>query len=359
MWQLNNLIVKYTILIGISVLIAGCDMPYYWQAAHGQWDLMQRKQPIEELLQSDTTPSTTKASLNYVLQVRDYALGQLHLEDNQSYLEYVDLKREYVTWNVFATPELSMQNHTWCYPIAGCVSYRGYFAKQDAEDYAKLMQSKGYDTYVGGAGAYSTLGWFADPVLSTFLERGKLSLAALLFHELAHQVLYVQDDSVFNESFANSVETLLLQNWAAQQGMQAEWDAYQKAQARHQAFIQLVLDNKNQRAKLFDSALSDTEKRIQKQDLINALEAGYLQFKQTWGFSGYDQWFAAGLNNAQLSTVATYNELKPGFMALYRQSEQNLPKFLTACRDLANEDKDQRHQHLIQLANDNFVYTQN
>lgn len=319
---------------------------------------MRHKQPIAELLDSDATPTGTKESLTYLLQARDFALEQLALQDNESYLEYVNLGREYVTWNVFATPQLSMVNHTWCYPIAGCVSYRGYFAKQDAEHYAEKMQQDGYDVYVGGAGAYSTLGWFADPVLSTFLDRGKLSLAALIFHELAHQVLYVQDDSVFNESFASAVESILLQRWVEQQGLQTNWAAHQAAEARHQAFIQLILNNKQQRSELFESDHSDEEKHRQKQALIASLKADYEQFRLDWNFSGYDQWFASDLNNAQLSTVATYNELKPGFLNLFQKSDQNMIIFLQACRQLASQEKDQRHQQLLQLAHDNIVYTQ-
>lgn len=345
-------------LLICSSLLSGCDAPYYWQAVHGHWDLMQRKQSITEVLESDSTPPDTKAALTYLLQAREFALQELQLEDNSSYLEYVELERDYVTWNVFATPQLSMQNHTWCYPIAGCVSYRGYFAKQDAEQYAEELQREGFDTYVGGVGAYSTLGWFSDPVLSTFLERGKLSLAALLFHELAHQVLYVQDDSVFNESFASAVESILLQKWVLQQDLQSSWTAYQTAAQRQQDFIQLILENKAKRNQLFESERSEDEKLKQKQELVEELKSDYAKFKESWGYSGYDQWFASGLNNAQISTVATYNELKPGFAALYQQSDHKLSAFFAACAALADQEKDQRHQHLQQLASGNIVYTQ-
>ncbi|RLU01466.1 aminopeptidase [Ketobacter sp.] len=357
MWPPNSTIAS-SLLLALSILLSGCDLPYYWQAAQGHWDLMQRKQPIHDLLQDDATPASTRESLTYLLEARQFAVQQLGLEDNPSYLEYVELEREYVTWNVFATPELSMQNHTWCYPVAGCVSYRGYFARQDAEQYAAQLQQAGLDTYVGGVGAYSTLGWFADPVLSSFLERGPLSLAALLFHELAHQVLYVQDDTVFNESFASAVETILLQQWAEQQGLQNRWQEYQTAVSRHQAFIQLVLANRAAREALFEAEISAPEQRRGKQALITQLRAEYERFKQDWGYSGYDSWFAGDLNNAQLSTVATYHELKPGFIALFQKTDQNLGDFLDACRTLAEQDQDQRRQRLIQLAHGNFVYTQ-
>lgn len=336
--------------------LTGCDAPYYWQAARGQWHLIQQKQPIEDLLNATDTPEPTKESLHYLLQVREFALQQLALTDNRSYLEYVDLQRNYVSWNVFATPELSMQNHTWCYPIAGCVSYRGYFSEQQAQDYARQLQQQGFDTYVGGVGAYSTLGWFDDPVLSTFLQRGKLSLAALLFHELAHQVLYVKDDTVFNESFATSVETILLQRWIQRQDLQNQWQPYEQAQQRQQAFTRLIMEHKQRREQLFKSDLTDEQKRAEKQRLIHALAKDYTLLKQTWqGYSGYDEWFRAGLNNAQLSTVAAYHELTPGFLALHEQTQQDQPdqklaSFLKQCSELAKLSKEQRHERLNQLA---------
>lgn len=340
------------------MLVASCDAPYYWQAAQGQLDLMQRKQPIKEIVQHESTPKETREALEYLLQVRTYALAQLRLEDNGSYLDYVDLKRDYVSWNVFATPELSMQNHTWCYPIAGCVSYRGYFDETDAKDYARQLQRQGFDTYVGGVGAYSTLGWFDDPVLSTFLQRDKLSMAALLFHELAHQVLYVQDDTEFNESFASSVESILLERWSQRRDLQSEWQNHQQLQERHAAFTQLVLEHQEKRTRVFNSELSDPEKRQRKAELIVDLQQEYLHFKQIWQFSGYDHWIASGLNNAQLSTVAAYNGLKPGFLALYKKSGRNLTNFIEECRHLAALEHSLKQQRLNQLASDNIVYTQ-
>ena len=358
MWMQNKTPV-YLVALALCALVSGCDTAYYWQAARGQLDLMQRQRPIAELLQDSTTPAATRQALNYLLSARSFALEQLQLEDNQSYLQYVDLQREYVSWNVFATPELSMQNHTWCYPIAGCVSYRGYFDETDAEAYSNALKQEGFDTYVSGVGAYSTLGWFDDPVLSTFLQRGKVSLAALLFHELAHQVLYVQDDTEFNESFASSVETLLLQRWIQQQALQEDWQTYRRMEARQAAFTQLVLQHQQQRTDLFQSDLEASEKRRRKAQLIQDMHQDYADFKQTWQYDGYDNWVAKGLNNAQLSTVAAYHGLKPGFLALYERSGQNLTTFIQECRRLATLERDDRHQHLNELASGNIVYTQN
>lgn len=358
MWALNSAHARWLILAG-CMLISSCDAPYYWQAAQGQLDLMQRKQPIDELLQKESTPTKTREALEYLLQVRTFALTQLQLENNGSYLDYVDLGRDYVSWNVFATPALSMQNHTWCYPIAGCVSYRGYFDETDARQYARQLQEEGFDTYVGGVGAYSTLGWFDDPVLSTFLQRDKLSLAALLFHELAHQVLYVQDDTEFNESFASSVESILLERWSQQRALESEWQHYQQMQDRQAAFTQLILEHQQKRDSLYKSELSTEDKRQRKAELIVELQQEYQQFKQFWQFSGYDGWIASGLNNAQLSTVATYHGLKPGFLALYENTDQNITNFLKKSQQLATLERSLRQQRLNELASDNIVYTQN
>jgi predicted aminopeptidase len=351
---------RIILLLVISMLLGGCDLPYYWQAAHGQWDLIQRQQPISELLQSEELSADKHSALQYVLEARQFALQQLPLEDNKSYLDYVDIERPYVTWNVFATPALSMQNHTWCYPIAGCVSYRGYFKQQDALSFAANMTEQGYDTYVGGVGAYSTLGWFDDPVLSTFLERDQLSLAALLFHELAHQVLYVKNDTVFNESFATSVERILLHRWIEQRQLQGLWEPFLAAEKRQEQFSRLVIENKQERQRLFESNQTEQQKRLGKQRLIKEFHQQYEEFKHHWnGFNGYDQWVNQGLNNAQLSTVATYHELTPAFEALFKKHEQNLGVFLQQCQHLATLEKTDRHQRLNQLVSPNIVYTQN
>ncbi|MAR92933.1 MAG: aminopeptidase [Pseudomonadota bacterium] len=362
MWRRSNLgkTLALPLALMLALMLAGCDLPYYWQAIHGHWDLMQRRQPIQDLLQDQQTPAATRQQLQYLLRVREFALQQLPLENNGSYMDYVILDRPYVTWNVFATPELSMTNHTWCYPIAGCVSYRGYFEEAAAREYAQRWRNKGFDTYVGGAGAYSTLGWFDDPVLSSFLQRGPMSLASLLFHELSHQVLYVPDDTLFNESFASAMEQILLQRWVEQADLQAEYESYALQQQRQAEFTAFVLRHKDLRQALFDSELPAAEQRRRKQQLINAMRADYEQLKRQWkGYSGYDRWMAGELNNAQLSTVATYNELEPGFAAMYRQNGNDLGRFLDQCRQLAGLDRDQRHHRLKQFTSPQMDYTQN
>lgn len=334
----------------LTLVLTGCDAPYYWQAAKGQWNIISQQQNIAEIINNPSTPQAVREKLRYLLTAREFAVEKLNLTGNDSYLTYVDLKRDHVVWNVFATPELSMNNKTWCYPIAGCVSYRGYFSEQDALSFADELSQQGFDTYVGGVGAYSTLGWFEDPVLNTFITRTETALAALLFHELAHQTLYVKDDTVFNESYASSIEQILLQQWLSDAPQQ--WQAYLNNQGRHNSFLQLVLNNKQQREALFNGDLSDQEKRDAKAQSVQQLWDDYQRFKQQWnGYNGYDHWFEKGLNNAQLSTVATYNELLPGFMALYKATNQNLSQFIKNCESLADLSKKQRHQRLKQFAN--------
>lgn len=342
---------KFSLLVFTTALfLSGCELPYYWQAAQGQWQILKQRQPITELLQSGTLTEDQHQKLETAMAARQFAVEQLQLNNSDSYLRYVELDREYVVWNVFATPELSMDSKTWCYPIAGCVSYRGYFNKGDAEDYAANLSAKGFDTYVGGVDAYSTLGWFEDAILSTFLKRDTTALSALLFHELAHQTLYVKGDTVFNESYASSVEQILLEKWLQDQPQQ--WQNYLQSKQRHSAFLALILKNREQRQQLFRSDASDEEKRKEKQTLIAQLKKDYNLFEQRWnGFQGYRKWVQSGLNNAQLSTVATYYDLVPGFMALYEQSQHNLEIFLQRSKELAELDPELRKQKLIQLEN--------
>lgn len=332
------------------ILCGGCELSYYWQAAQGQWQLIRERQPIEELVQAENTPEPLRQQLQLTQSVRAFALERLPLEDNKSYLDYVDLKRDHVVWNLFVTPALSMENETWCYPIAGCVSYRGFFSEADALDNAHLWQQKGYDVYVGGVDAYSTLGWFDDPVLSTFLKRDTLNLASLLFHELAHQVLYVQDDTLFNESFATAVESILLEQWVEENHLQGDLPAFREQRSRRLAFLQLVIHNKEQREALYHSDLSEADKLSAKTGLINQLLAEYQTFKNTWsGFNGYDAWFNKGLNNAQLSTVATYYEWVPAFLALYQQNGHSLTTFIDQCKLLAEMEPTKRDHALNAL----------
>lgn len=345
-------------VLALLALLAGCDARYYWQAAAGQLDLLQRREPIVRLIASDSTPAQLKQQLQYILDVRTFAADALQLETGNHYLAYADLERPYVVWNVFAAPELSLLNERWCFPIAGCVPYRGYFAEADARAFADTLAAKGLDTYVGGVPAYSTLGWFDDAVLNTFIQRDPIALAGLIFHELAHQTLYVPGDSTFNESFATAVEHIGIERWIAASQLDHLLPDYRAAQQRHQEFLTLVLDHRTALQTLYDSNQSSDDKRAGKEQLTQQLLQDYQTLKAQWnGYDGYDRWFAGPLNNAQLSTIATYHQLEPGFRALLIQSNSDLAVFYQRCRELADLEQSERHSYLNQLANGDIVYT--
>lgn len=345
-------------LILTSLTLTGCNLSYYWQAAKGQADLLQRRQPIPALIADPATPDSLRQQLDYVLKVRQFAQDRLHLDTGDNFLTYADLERPFVVWNVFATPALSLQNEHWCFPVAGCVPYRGYFNETDARAFADALTRQGLDTYVSGVPAYSTLGWFDDAVLNTFIQQDRLSLAGLIFHELAHRTLYVPDDSVFNESFATAVENIGLERWIETANLQSLQPAYRLAKQRQQQFLTLVLHNRQDREILYQSDKTEQEKRMGKAALTTELRNQYGRLKSSWnGYSGYDHWFSGPLNNAQLGTIATYHQLEPGFHTLLEQSGGDFSLFLQRCRQLAEHDSPARHQLLNDLAAGKVVYT--
>ena len=343
-------IFRLKILFPVLVLITlpGCESTgYYYQIAEGHLKIMSAREPIEDLIDDTNRSDKERKQLKRVMEMRAFAASELSLPVDDHYSEYVDLKRNHVVWNVIAAPQLSMTAHQWCFPIAGCVNYRGYFAKADAQAYADQLASETLDTYVGGVAAYSTLGWFDDPVLNTFLYQGEAALAGLLFHELSHKLLYVKDDSVFNESFATVIEIEGLMRWLKVHSKSELLEKHLTKKARSQQFVTLVLKHRDYRKKLYQSELSSAEKLEKKHGLIALLREDYEQLKLSWGgYSGYDTWFEGPLNNAQLSTVATYNTLVAGFQALLQQNDNDLSRFYKACEALATQDKKSRHQHL-------------
>jgi predicted aminopeptidase len=198
-------------------LLNGCaQVSYYYQALEGQTEILQKMMPLDEVISNPQTSPTLRQQLQQAKEIRQFAIEKLHLPDNASYTQFIDLKRKYVVWNVYATPRFSLIPKQWCFPIVGCLSYRGYFSSEPAFLEANELKKEGFDVYVAGIRAYSTLGWFSDPLLNTMLSKEMWQLAALIFHELTHQLLYVSDDSTFNESFASAVEEIGLQLWLEQ-----------------------------------------------------------------------------------------------------------------------------------------------
>lgn len=331
-------------------LIAGCaQLGYYVQAMQGQFSLLSGARPIDEWLADPEVAETLKHRLARVKEIRQFAAEELGLPDNQSYTDYADLKRPYVLWNVVAAPEFSLDPVQWCFPIAGCVNYRGYYSKSDAKAFGAKLRRQGYDVQIAGVPAYSTLGWFNDPVLSTFIRYPDGELARLVFHELAHQVAYAQDDTKFNESFAVAVEEVGVARWMAKHGddnMRASYAAYE---ARKRDFLALLLKYRDRLEDNYASRDPAALKRSRKAQAFQELKDDYLVMKAAWGgFAGYDRWFAEPLSNAHLSSIATYHDFVPGFRALLTQ-QQSLAQFYEAVRTMSVLDKEVRHGQLARL----------
>jgi predicted aminopeptidase len=340
------------LLAGLAAgLLAGCSsLNYYTQAAEGQISLLSDARSIEDWLADPVTDPKLRIKLGTARQIRQFAVRQLGLPDNGSYKNYAALHRPYVVWNVVATPELSLKPVQWCFPVAGCVNYRGYYNKADAQDYARELRGEGDDVEVGGVSAYSTLGWFNDPLISTFIHYPDAELARLIFHELSHQVVYVAGDSQFNESFASAVEEAGVELWLAQFGNPAMRENYLRFHARKQDFLKLLITCRRALEQNYASDASIAEKRATKGRLFKQLKDDYQVLKQSWGgYAAYDRFFAEPLSNAHLASIATYNDFVPGFRALLIR-ERSFPRFYAAVRQLAELDRSERHHRLKLLS---------
>ena len=333
------------------MLLAGCaGIEYYAQAISGQLEILRRAEPIARALAEPGASASLKARLERVLAIRAFASRELALPDNGSYRRYADLGRPYVVWNVFAAPEFSIKPKESCFPFAGCVSYRGFFSEGDAQKHARLLRAEGYDIFIGGVPAYSTLGWFDDPVLSTFVNYPEAEVARLILHELAHQLLYVRDDSSFNESFAVTVEQEGVARWLKTEGSDAERRAWQTLQQRRREFVALVQQYRAKLDAYYAQPGSDEDKRAGKARLFREMHADYGELKRAWGgFSGYDRFLAKGANNALLASVVTYTEFVPAFRALLARGGGDLPRFYAEAKRISGLDKPEREARLMQF----------
>ena len=305
------------------------------------------REPISRLLQDDTQTPQFRARLETVIRIRRFASTVLDLPDNGSYTSYVQLQRPFVVWNVFAAPEFSLRLREWCFPVAGCVRYRGYFRETAARDYADGLAAAGFDTYVGGSVAYSTLGWFDDPVFSSLIGFSDARLAGVIFHELAHQQLYIEDDTAFNEGFAMTVELEGVALWLKSNADAAEAAEYAAFLARQEDFVALVLRTREQLQALYASDATPEEKRRGKARLFAAMTAAYVTLKRCWGgYDGYDAWFADGLNNAKLAAVGTYRDYVPWFRQLFHNAGGDFAAFYRAAAAIGALPKEQRLERL-------------
>jgi predicted aminopeptidase len=340
--------------ITASALLAGCaNLGYYGQQLAGHLDLLHRARPVPQWLADEATPAPLRERLALAQRLRDFAVADLKLPDNASYRRYAALDRPAVVWNVVAAPELSLTLHTWCFPVMGCVGYRGYFDRALAEAEAAALRAQGLEAVVQPVPAYSTLGWSnalgGDPLLSTFIHWPEGELARLVFHELAHQVAYAADDTMFNESYATAVERLGGTRWLQQHGSEAARAEYARLDARRQDFRALVGGLRDELAALYASPQGADAKRAAKAAAYARLRGDYQRVKaERWGgFAGYDAWFERA-NNASLGAFAAYNELVPQFERLFEREGRDFARYHAAVQRLAALPKAQRRAALAQ-----------
>jgi predicted aminopeptidase len=348
------------------VAMSGCQsLSFYGQAVKGQYEIVTHEQKITKLLADPHTPAPLKARLELVERLRAFAAKDLQLPVDGHYEKYADLHRPFVVWNVEAAPEFSLEAKTWWYPFVGRLDYRGYFSERGAENYAASLRKKGYDTYVGGVVAYSTLGWFKDPVLNTFIFDPEPDLAETLFHELGHQRVFASGDTDFNEAFATTVGQEGARRWLRAEGDQAALEKYLAEIRRNDQFAHLIMATRARLETLYGDvhtpggkikaaetkpSMPPEEMREQKEHILNVLRQEYQQLKEQWGGNtDYDNWFARPINNAKLNSVATYYDLVPAFERLLAQDGGDLGKFYEAADKLAHESKAERHRQLRSL----------
>jgi len=332
--------------------LSGCaDLGYYWQSVNGHLILLNAARPVDDWLGDTHTPMPLKSRLALAQRIRRFAVTELKLPDNPSYHRYADVHRSAVVWNVVAAPALSLQLRTWCFPVAGCVGYRGYFSESAARAEAAQLAAEGFETSVYGVPAYSTLGWMnwagGDPLLSTFIGYPEGELARLVFHELAHQVAYAPDDTVFNESFATAVERLGVQRWLNTQASDDVRQAHTAFDGRRRQFRALALATRLELQDIYESKVPKHQYRKSQAALkliaMQRFQDNYAQLKAAWGgFAGYDPWVARA-NNASFGAQAAYDELVPGFEALFEREGRDWSRFYEAVNRLARLPRDERH----------------
>lgn len=336
--------------VAVVLAFCGCQsVSFYRQAIGGEMHILTHQKPIKQLLADTNTSPELKHKFDVVLQARQFAQSNLHLPADDHYLKYVDLHREFAVWNVNAAPPLSLEPKRWWYPFVGKASYRGYFSKDMAAKYAKQLKKKGFDVYIGAVETYSTLGWFHDPVLNTFITEPDADLAEILFHELAHQRIFIAGDTDFNEAFATAVGQEGVRRWMEQREP-AVYAKYQREREQEGEFVKLVLETRDQLEAVYDDPhMSDAAKLERKSDIIADMRKKHEQLKAQWGGkSFYDQWFSHEINNAKLNTISAYYTLVPAFRALLQANGGDLEKFYRAVQQLGKMPKERRHAVLEQ-----------
>ena len=357
-WRWLAVLASTLMVLGLGV---GCaDGRYYFQSVSGHVKVMQAARPIPQWLADEHVSPAVKQRLQLAQRIRQFSVDELHLPDNESYRRFADLKRRAVVWNVVAAPEFSLTLHTWCFPVVGCVTYRGYYAEADAQAEAAALRLQGLEARVYGVPAYSTLGWLnwagGDPLLNTFIQYPDGEMARLIIHEMAHQVVYVKDDTMFNESFATAVERLGGLRWLAEEGTPAAREQYEKFDARRRQFRALSLRTRQRLEGIYNGkeAIADDRSVLfaMKKEAISSFQSDYKRLKSTWnGYDGYDAWVASA-NNAAFGAQAVYDELVPGFEALFEQEGRDWSRFFSAVKRLSDLPIQERTDFLKKLTSE-------
>jgi len=344
---------RILILFSLLPVLGGC---YYLQAAAGQWEVLHNREDIADVIEDTSTPPDLARRLRLVVEARRFAVTELDLPDNDSYRSYSDIGREFVVWNVFAAPEFSIRPKQWCFPVAGCVSYRGYFDRDAAMREAERLGRRGFDVAVGGVAAYSTLGRFDDPVLSSMMRWDDVQLVAVLFHELAHQRLYVKGDSAFNESFATAVEEFGVERWVAGHGSSDDLVRYKAERQLRQALMGIVATARHDLQALYD-ADGDTENlRRDKSARLGALAAEVAAVLERAGRDP-SAWLQDALNNARLVSLTLYEGRLPAFRALLSDCDEDIDCFYREAAALSKMDRAARDVRLDALAGGELLGT--
>jgi predicted aminopeptidase len=331
------------------VCFSGCQaFSFYQQAIAGEYQILAHQESITNLMANSDTPPKLKAKFAQVIKIRQFAAEELKLPVDDAYLKYTDLHRPCVVWNVNVAPALSLEPKTWWFPVVGRASYRGYFDEAAARRYAARWEKKGWDVYVDGVEAYSTLGWFQDPLMNTFIYEPEADLAELIFHELGHRRFYVSGDTDFNEAFATEVAAEGIRRWFAASSNLAAYEDHQAGLAHEKQFVRLVMDTRHELEAVYrNQRLPEAEKLRRKEEIIGDLRSKYAEVKRAWdGDTGYDEWFAEPINNAKLNTVSAYYELAPAFRALLLSERGDMEKFYEAVAALGKLPVEKRHEAL-------------
>ncbi len=339
-------------LLSIAALLGGASLScssvsYYSQAVNGHVEVMEKRRPLETVISDPETDTALKERLALLLRMRDYATRELDLPENGSYRVYADVQRPYLVWNVFAAPELSLEPVEWCYLLVGCLSYRGYFEREKAKAQAEDLRGQGYEVWVAGVVAYSTLGWFDDPLLNTFVGWSEGRLAELIFHELAHQKVFVSGDSTFNESFATAVGLLGAESWLRDHASDAARRDYRAERERRESFKRLAAPFRERLEAVYESASSESEKREGKTQALAEFAAAYEHWKTSrGGYAGFDRVVATGPSNAWFAALTTYTEYLPAFVAMFHAADGDFGQFYAAVETLAERPEEERAAEL-------------